>query len=714
MSVYNQSRSRIIQIIFITVLLVIVGQLLNLQVFSSKYKLQAESNALFRKVMYPDRGIIFDRKGRAILENTIMYDLVITPSEIKQTDTVGLCSILGIDTSEFRKRVLTAIIKNSRYKSSVFEPLLTPELLARLNENMYKFPGFVLAERPVRNYPFSTAANVLGYLAEVDTGFLRRHREEGYEMGDYTGMTGLERQYEKVLMGQRGVKQYLRDNKGRIQGSFQGGQYDTMAIAGKSLHLSLDVELQQLGEELMTNKVGTIVALDPRTGGILAMVSSPTYNPNYLTGPERRKHFSSLYIDPRTPLVNRALSSQYSPGSTFKTVVGVIGLAEGVIDKNFTITCNGYFPGCGNGKPKCLDKGTFNLTGAIAHSDNSYFATVYKRLLDQQRYGSADSALKIFNKYAYSFGLGNRLGIDMPSEKKGNLPLSSLYEKRYGSRWVSCNCISNSIGQGEVLTTITQMANVMATIANKGWYYTPHLVDSIEGGDKYDMLSPYKTKHQTVNISPSYFEAVHNGMQGVMEYGTGAAAQVPGIVVCGKTGTVENYDHGVKQKDHAFFGAFAPRDNPRIAIAVMCENAGFGASSAAPIASLLIEKYLKDSIVDPARKAEVDRVTKLNLIPARMLSAMATQDSLRKVKEALRILQEQEAIKDSVGIEEGTSGEPEVNPAPVKPDNAPPVTTPKKNTTPVKKAPKKRIAPRQDAALPENDKRNNNRNYKRV
>jgi penicillin-binding protein 2 len=389
-------------------------------------------------------------------------------------------------------------------------------------------------------------------------------------------------------------------------------------------------------------------------------------------------------------------------------------LAEGVIDKNFTITCNGYFPGCGNGKPKCLDKGTFNLTGAIAHSDNSYFATVYKRLLDQQRYGSADSALKVFNKYAYSFGLGNRLGIDMPSEKKGNLPLSSLYEKRYGSRWVSCNCISNSIGQGEVLTTITQMANVMATIANKGWYYTPHLVDSIEGGDKYDMLAPYKVKHQTENISSSYFEAVHNGMQGVMEYGTGAAAQVPGIVVCGKTGTVENYDHGVKQKDHAFFGAFAPRDNPRIAIAVMCENAGFGASSAAPIASLLIEKYLKDSITDPARIAEVDRVTKLNLIPARMLSAMATQDSLKKVKEALRILQEQEALKDSASGEEGNSAEPEANPVPVKPNSAPAGTTPKKSNAPAKKAPAKRNPPIREAALPGNDERNNNRNNKRV
>lgn len=652
MSVYNQSRNRIVQIIFIVVFLVIAGQLLHLQIFSSSYRMQAESNARFRKVVYPDRGIVYDRKHKAILENTIMYDLVVTPGEIKGTDTFALCKILGIDTAEFKKRIVTAIIKNTSYKPSVFEPLLTPELYARLNENMYKFPGFILSDRPVRDYPFAAAANVLGYLGEVDTSFLRRHKDEGYEMGDYAGMTGLERTYEKVLMGQRGIRYLIRDNRSRIQGSYENGEYDTTAIAGKSLHSSIDIELQELGEKLMGNKVGSIVAIDPKTGGILAMVSSPTYNPNLLTGNQRRKHFSELYRDPRLPLINRAVNGMYSPGSTFKTVVGIIGLSEGVIDERFTINCSGAFYGCGTGRPKCLDKGTFNFTTAIAHSDNSYFATVFKKVIDQPRYGSADSSLGVFNRYAHSFGLGHKLGVDIPSEKPGNIPTSPYYKKIFGPRWVSCNIISNSIGQGEVQTTITQLANVMAFIANKGWYYTPHLIDSIEGGDKFNLLKDFKVKHHGVNVTDTVFEAVHNGMQGVMEYGTGYYAQVPGVVVCGKTGTVENYLRGVKQKDHAFFGGFAPRDNPRIAIAVMCENAGFGASSAAPIASLMIEKYLKDSIAGKERKDKAESIAKMNLIPERMRRAMDSLSRLARIKDSVAQVKAQKAMNDTLTLEE--------------------------------------------------------------
>lgn len=656
MPVYNQSRSRIVQIIFVVVFMIILVQLLHLQIFSGKYRLQAENNAVYRKVVYPDRGIIYDRKHRAILENTIMYDLVITPSDIKGMDTAALCQILNIDTAEFKKRVRDIIFKNSYVKPSVFEPLLSPELFARLNENMYKFPGFSLNERPVRVYPYNAAANVLGYLGEVDTSFLRKHRGEGYEMGDYSGMTGLERSYEKVLMGVRGVQRFIRDNRSRIQGPYENGNYDTSAVAGKNVYTSIDVELQQLGEKLMTNKVGSIVAINPKTGGILCMVSAPNYNPNYLTGNQRRKHFSELFTDPRLPLLNRAVGTQYSPGSTFKTVVGVIGLTEGVINERESITCTGAFYGCGNGKPKCLDKGTFNLTTAIAHSDNTYFATVYKRLIDQQRYGSADSALKVFNNYAYSFGLGKRLGIDIPSEKKGNIPISPYYRKIFGPRWVSCNIISNAIGQGEVQTTLAQLANVMAIIANKGWYYTPHLVDSIEGGDEFHLLDSFHVKHYTNNsISEKTYDDVQDGMQGVMEFGTGAAAQVPGIVVCGKTGTVENALKGVKQKDHAFFGAFAPRDNPRIAIAVMCENAGFGANSAAPIASLMIEKYLRDSIAGKERQDKVEALAKLNLIPERMRRALDSINNLNRRRDSLRQVAkevQQRELRDTFDVEE--------------------------------------------------------------
>jgi len=665
MPVFNQSRSRVIQILFGVVFIIIAAQLVNLQVFSKKYKLQAENNAIYRKVIYPDRGIIFDRKKRSLLENSIMFDLVVTPSEAKGIDTLALCNLLEIDTAEYKKRMRDIIFKNTSVRPSVFEPLLSQELYARLSENIYKFPGFELSERSVRSYPLHIGANFLGYTAEVNPAFLAKHKDEGYEMGDYTGMTGLERTYEKVLMGQRGIKRYIKDNRSRIQGSYENGLFDTAAIAGKNLYLSLDAQLQALGEKLMTNKVGSIVAIDPKTGGILCMVSAPSYDPNYLTGSERSKHFNKLYKDPRLPLLNRAIYTTYSPGSTFKTVVGIIGLSEGVINERFSVVCNGAFWGCGNGRPKCLDKGTFNLTTAIAHSDNTYFATVYKRILDQQRYGGADSALKVFNTYAYTFGLGHKLGIDLPGEQPGNLPISSYYRKIFGKNWNSCNVISNAIGQGEVSTTVLQLANVMATIANKGWYYTPHMVDSIEGNEFDDLLARFKEKHLTDREIPdSVYDAVQNGMQGVMEYGTGAAAQVPGIVVCGKTGTVQNFYHGVAQKDHAFFGAFAPRNNPKIAIAVLCENAGFGAQSAAPIASLMIEQYLKDSIPEPDRKQKVEEIAKLNLIPARMRAEMNRLDSIKMKKEEEEQNRQniQEQILDSTSAETTMVTQPIVEP----------------------------------------------------
>lgn len=673
MSVFNQSRSSVIKIIFGIVFIIIIGQLINLQVLSKEYKIKADNNAIFRNIIYPDRGIIFDRKRRALLENIITYDLVVTPVDAKGTDTMGLCALLNIDTATYRKRIKDIIYKNGSVRPSVFEPLLTPELYAKLYENMYKFPGFVLNDRSVRSYPFNIGAAFLGYTSEVDSPYLRRHKDEGYESGDYVGFTGLENKYEKVLMGKRGVKRFIRDNKGRLQGAFEKGEFDTSAVAGKNLYSSIDVELQALGEKLMSNKVGSIVAIDPRTGGILCMISAPTYNPNYLTGNQRRRHINEMLLDPRLPFNNRALGTKYSPGSTFKTVVGVAGLAEGVINKRFTVSCSGAFYGCNNGKPKCLDVGTFDFVHAIAVSDNTYFATVYKKILDQSKYGSTDSSLKAFNNYAYSFGLGHPLGVDLPSEKRGNIPLSADYHKIYGNSWNACTIISNSIGQGEVQTTLVQLANVMATIANKGWYYTPHIIDSIEGGDEYGLLDSFKIKRHTAsNISDTIFDAVQDGMQGVMDYGTGAAEKIPGFIVCGKTGTVENYDHGKKQKDHAFFGGFAPRTNPRIAIAVMCENAGFGSQSAAPIASLLMEQYLKDSIPEADRKEKVERIASTNLIPPLMRKQMAIMDSIKQAREdRLLELQREKEAQDT--LDEDTFDDSLINnpkPKPIAPKPA--------------------------------------------
>ena len=635
MSVFNQSRKNIIIAMFLFMALVIIFRLLDLQVLNKKYSIMADEQGKFRKVIYPDRGILFDRNGKAILRNTIIYDLMVTPSKLKGMglDTTALCHILDIDTAEFKKRIISAIIKNRSYRASVFEPLLPPEKIARINESMYKFvPAFYLQERPVRDYPFDAGGNILGYLSEVDSSFIKNHEGDGYQVGDYAGRTGLERSYEKVLMGQRGIEFWKRDNKNRLTDRFEKGRYDTAAIPGKNLHLSLDINLQMLGEHLMENKIGAIVALDPKTGGVLAMISSPTYNPGLLAGAERKKHFADLLLDPRLPMINRTVNAYYSPGSTFKTLQALIGLQEGVITTSTRFLCTGAFYGCG--KPMgCLDPGNFNLKGAIAVSCNTYFANVMQRVINNPQYGSVDSNLKVWDHYMYSFGLGHKLGIDIPTEKGGLIPTPRTYNRIYGDgHWNFCTFKSVSIGQGEVNVTPLQVANEMAYLANKGWYITPHLVDSIEGGDIYGLLDSFKVKHQPLSIPDTIFNAVHDGMQGVMETGTGSAAKVPGIVVCGKTGTVENYYKGVKQKSHAFFAAFAPRENPRIAIAVICENAGMGANSSAPIASLMIEQYLKDSIPEPDRKARVEELANLNLMPARIFEAIRIRDSLRNAK----------------------------------------------------------------------------------
>ena len=633
---------------------IILFRLLSLQVLENKYSILADEQGKFRKVIYPDRGILFDRKGRAILRNTIIYDLMVTPRKLRDMhlDTMALCRALNIDTAEFKKRMHDIIVTRS-FRPQVFEASLSDEMVARINESMYKWvPAFFLQERPVRDYPFDAAGNILGYLSEVSPAFLKTHEGEGYLPGDYAGKTGLERTYEKVLMGTRGIEYWKRDNRNRLTDRLENGRFDTPAISGQNLHLALDIKLQMLGEHLMENKVGAIVAIDPQTGGVLAMVSSPTYKPNLLSGSERRRHFADLLLDPRLPMMNRAVSAIYAPGSTFKTLQALIGLQEGVITPSTTFLCTGAYYGCGR-PMRCLDPGNFKLKEAITWSCNTYFANVMQRTINNPQFGSVDSALRVWDHYMYSFGLGHKLGIDMPSEKPGLIPTPATYNKMYGEgHWNFCTFRSVSIGQGEVNVTPLQVANEMAYLANKGWYITPHMVDSIDGGDQYGLLDSFKIRHRLLHIPDSVFEAVHDGMQGVMERGTGSAAKVPGIVVCGKTGTVENYYKGVKQKDHAFFGAFAPRENPRIAIAVICENAGYGASSSAPIASLMIEQYLNDSIAGPVRKAKVDAIANMNLMPQRILDAIRERDSIRQAK-ALKLERElMKKAKDTMDVQD--------------------------------------------------------------
>jgi len=640
MPVFNQSRSRIIRLIFLLAFIIIIAQLFYLQVISGKFSQMADDNAILRKTIYPPRGLVLDRHRKGILNNTLTFDLMVTPSQARGIDTAFFCRLMEIDTAEFRKRIINAIIKNKSFRPSVFEPSLPPQKYARIQENIWRFQnGFYLQERPIRSYPFEAAANIVGYIGEVDSNYLKKHAEDGYQSGDYAGMTGLEASYEKVLMGERGMQVLIKDNFNRIQGPYEGGAMDVEAVAGNNLFTSLDIELQQFGEKLMTNKVGSIVAIDPKTGGIIAMVSSPTYNPGYLTGTERRQHFSELYTDPRLPLLNRAVNASYAPGSTFKTLQALVGLGEGVISTNTSFSCSGAFYGCGSSNPMgCLDPGTYQLRSGITHSCNTYFANVMQRVINNPKFPTPDSSLRSWDNYMYAFGLGHRLGVDVPTEQKGNIPTPEYFNKVYGAgKWGFCNYRSVSIGQGEVTATPLQVANEMAYIANKGYYYIPHIVDSIDGGDRYGLLEKFKKPIVPINLSDSIFEAVHDGMQGVMETGTGRGSKVPGITICGKTGTVENYakikGQLVKQPNHSFFCAFAPRENPKIAIMCVVENSGrFGGTYAAPITTLMIEKYLNDTIA-ASRMALVESKTKANLIPPRMLQKMRAKDSLQNTRE---------------------------------------------------------------------------------
>jgi len=631
MPVFNQSRSTVIRIVFTAVFIIILAQLVNLQVLSTKYKMQADNNAFFRKIVYPDRGIIYDRKKRAMLQNTIMYDLMVTPSESRGTDTAALCGLLAIDTAEYRRRMREIIFKNTAVRPSVFEPLLSQEMYARLYENMYKFPGFILNERSVRTYPFNAAAHVLGYIAEVDTTFLRRHRDQGYEMGDYAGITGLESSYEKILMGQRGIKLYIRDNKGRLQGAYNKGAFDTSAVAGRNLFTSMDVDVQQLAEKLLKNKIGGVVAINPKTGGIIAMASSPGYDPNVLTGSGRRKNYARLVVDTASPFLNRAIKGMYPPGSTFKPLGALVALDEHLISPGFGYPCYGSYDACGvHIRCEHKDPGhSSSLRIALANSCNSYFSVLFRMAIDNPAYKNPQKGYAKWKEYMNAFGLGTALQVDLPSENKANIPSLNNYNKAYGSRWNSCTIVTLGIGQDQMTVTPLQMANVMCIIANKGHYYTPHFVDSIENPEESDSsyLNRFHVRHDVTNIPDTFYESVHAGMHDVTVYGTAAEIKIPGVEYCAKTGTAQN-PHG---KNHSLFVCFAPRNDPKIAVAVVVENAGYGATWAGPIASFVIEKYLHDTIAAD-RLADVERISNTNLIPAAIKQWYATRDSLRQVK----------------------------------------------------------------------------------
>jgi len=661
---FNQSRKRVIQLIFFVVFLVIIGQLFNLQIISRKYAKLAEDNAVAKKIDYPSRGIIYDRKGKAILDNVARFDLVVTPFQLKSIDTTALCHLLNIDTAEFNKRMVTAIVKNGRYRPSVFEPFLSNRLQAQLDENMYKFPGFDLSERPVRSYPYKAAAQILGYVAEVDTSIIRKSGYY-YQMGDLVGRSGLEKSYEKVLMGQRGIKYLIKDNKNRIQGSFEKGTFDTASEAGRNLYSSVDIELQQLAEKLMNNKIGAIVAINPKTGGILAMASGPTYDPNDLAGAEFRKNWGRMALDTARPLYNRAIKGQYPPGSTFKPLGALVALDEGLITPSYGYPCVGAYYACGR-PVKCEHAGhghAATLRLALANSCNSYFSNIFRMAIDNPAYHNTIKGYLKWKEYMNAFGMGVRLGVDLPSEDHASIPDTSTYNRdfRFG-RWNSCNILTLGIGQDRMTATPLQMANVASIIANKGYYYIPHFVDSIqmETGSDSAFLAKYRQKHTVTNISNADYQAVLDGMHDVTVYGTAAFLKIPGIEYCAKTGTAQN-PHG---KNHSIFTCFAPRDNPQIAVAVVVENAGYGATWAGPIGTLLMEKYLNDTI-SAKSTANLDRVSKADLIPAAIKHWYYVKDSIRQAKLAKVVIKEvnvDTVIEQPAVVPKKTIFDPEAEP----------------------------------------------------
>lgn len=652
MSLAANPRQFVLRFIFIGTAIAILARLLFLQLFEDKYKIMANDIAIYRKVVYPPRGAIVDRKGKAMLINRVAYDLMVTPNKVtKQLDTLQLCEALGIDRKTFQKMLQKARIKNGSMRQGIFIEQLSQAQTARFQENMYLFNGFELIERTIREYPNPSAGLVLGYVGEVSPGMLKQDNYKGYTQGDYTGMSGLERSYEEVLRGQRGVYYFERDNFNRPRESYRKGALDTPALAGRTIQLYLDATLQQYAEKLMENKIGSVVAIDPRTGGIISMVSSPSYDPNLLRGRERSKNYGKLYMDATHPLFNRATQASYQPGSTLKPMTALVALDVGVISPSFGYPCFGGYYACGR-RIGCTHSGgghAANLRAALANSCNSYFVHIFRLTEDAKRFGGVKKGLEKWHDYFYNFGFGHPTGVDIPFEKGGVLPDTNLYNKIYNGSWNSCTNLFVGMGQGEIALTPIQLANAMCIIANKGFYYTPHLVKSIGGNEQDSMLKPYLIKHRVTRIPDSVYAIVGKGMQDVVDHGTGRVAQLPDIEICAKTGTVENKARvngvAMKMKDHSVFVAFAPRENPKIAIAVIVENAGYGATWAGPVASLMIERYLTDTVA-AKRKYLEEKLYKANLVSPYVYAIDAEQRYRDSIRYATRV--ERKKLKDSI------------------------------------------------------------------
>ncbi|MBQ5706022.1 MAG: penicillin-binding protein 2 [Bacteroidaceae bacterium] len=584
----------------IIVLLVYIIRLFSLQVLSDEYKTKADSNAFYKKTIYPSRGLIYDRNGELLVYNQPAYDIMFVPREIKgKLDTLELCSALNITREDFEKRMED--VRNPRsnpgyssYTQQMFMSRLSAEEFARFQEKLFRFPGFYVQKRSIRQYSCDAAGVILGDIGEVSPKRLKA--DSYYVRGDYIGTQGLEASYENVLRGKKGVEMLLRDAHGRIQGKYRNGALDTMPQRGKDLTLSIDINLQRLGERLLKNKIGSIVAIEPSTGEVLCMVSSPSYDPHILVGRQRGANHKKLANDKRKPLLNRAIMGTYPPGSTFKTSQALTFLEEGIITENTPFPCHGGFVHAGLRVGCHPHPAPLPLIPAIATSCNGYFCWGLLRMLSSNKYGKVQKAMNVWRDYMVSMGFGYKLGVDLPGEVRGMIPNAQFYDKAYRASWNGLTVISISIGQGEVTLTPLQIANLCATIANRGTFITPHVVKSIENDT---LAATYRTPRETMASRRSY-EHVVAGMRQAVLAGTCRGANLPDIEVCGKTGTAQN-----KGKDHSAFIGFAPMNEPKIALAVYVENGGFGATYAVPIGALLMEQYLKGKLSDDSKiKAE--------------------------------------------------------------------------------------------------------------
>ena len=605
---YNLEKRKYVIGGFITVLVMIyIVRLFALQVGDVKYKESADSNAFLKRILYPARGLVYDRNDKLVVFNKPAYDVMLIPKDVGDFDTVMLCDALGISRDELISKweEMKDPHRNPGYSSYTPQKLishLSQEDYGKLQEKLNLLPGFYIQKRTVREYAYHCGSNILGNIREVSSDDVLKDRY--YRRGDYTGDLGIEKSYEKALRGDKGVEILMKDALGRIKGKYENGVHDVAPVSGHNLKLSIDMDLQQYGEQLMQGKIGAIVAIEPATGEVLALVTSPNYDPSLLVGRERGKNYSMLVSDPQKPLYDRPVQGAYPPGSTFKPTQGLIFLQEGVITTSTMYPCyhgyvNGLRVGChGHGSP-------LPLKPALQTSCNAFFCWGFKNMIDKRGTKVADQFEK-WKDYMVEMGYGYKLGIDLPFESRGFIPNNDFYSKSFrGANWTANSVISISIGQGEVLATPLQIANLGATIANRGWFYTPHVVKEISDST---IDEKYRKKRHT-SIKRQYYEDVAEGMRMAVTGGTCRTANLPGIEVCGKTGTAQN-PHG---RDHSVFMGFAPYHNPKIAIAVYVENAGFGATYGVPIGSLMIEKYLTGEI-SPARKGIEERMLNSNTI----------------------------------------------------------------------------------------------------